>query len=218
MKKLPYLTIALAGLLALSACSKKEEPAITESDVKAAAEAAAAKATAESDAKTDAKLEQLKAESENALDAKKAAMEKKLAEQKAKMEAERAREQAAMEEKMVAQLTAESESMRTQFSKQNEALKKQLDSITKKYNSLKAELPEDTKSMVNEMLPELETKLSGLDTLIATYSPVTIEELMSFQSEYKNEIDTAKNIADEILKILGQGSVEEVMSGFGLGG
>ncbi|MBC2606448.1 hypothetical protein [Pelagicoccus albus] len=221
------LTLALTGILALSGCSKKDE--VTEADVQAAAaevKASAAAAQAESEKKMEDKLAaglaSIKEESDNKLAAaqeqmdsklaeEKAAMEEKMADEKAEMEAKLEEEKAALKAEMEEKLAAETESLKKQFASNASALQSQYDSLKSKYDSIKDSLPEDVVSAVSAKLPELSSSIGNLQSLASKFSPSTLEQIEEFKTKYQSELTTAKSLADEILKLVGKGSVESLL-------
>ncbi|MBK1876751.1 hypothetical protein [Pelagicoccus mobilis] len=177
------LTFTALGSIALTGCSKKEE--ITEADVQAAADKAAQEAVAASEKKNDDKMAAMKAESD-----------KKLADAKAEMEAK---------------LAAETKLLKEQFTASNAALRKQYDSLKSKYDSVKSKLPEDIVSQVSSTLPDLANSLGNLESIANTFTPSTLEQLNELKTKYEKELAVAKGIADQILKMLGKGSLESML-------
>lgn len=196
-----FLALALLSGAALSGCSKKEE--ITEADVQAAADKAAQEAVAASEKKNDDKLAAAQADAAAKLAAAKADSDKKLAAAQAEMKAE-----------MEAKLAAETKVLKEQFASSNAALKSQFDSLKEKYNSIKDKLPEDTAAAVSAKLPELASSLGSLETIANKFSPSSVEQLNELKSKYETELAVAKKVADEILKLLGKGSLESMLPKF----
>lgn len=210
------LSLTLASSLLLTACSKKEE--ITEADVEAAASKAAQEAAAASDKKTDDKLAAMASDAESKLAASKADAEAKLASAKADADAKLAAAKADSEAKlneakaeMEAKLAAETKALKEQFQSSNAALKSQFESLKEKYESIKDKLPEDTVAQISAKLPELASSLGGLESIANKFSPGSLDQLKELQSKYETELGVAKKVADEILKLLGKGSLESMM-------
>lgn len=202
MKKISkILTLTALSSLLFTACSKKEE--ITEADVQAAADKAAQEAVAASEQKNDDKLAAMKAESDKKLADAKAEMDAKLADEKAKLQAE-----------MEAKLASETEALKKQFTASNEALRTQFESLKEKYESAKDKLPEDIVSQVSAKLPDLSSSLGSLESIANKFNPSSLEQLSELSAKYEKELAIAKNIADEILKLLGKGSLESMLPKF----
>lgn len=191
---------ALSGLV-LTGCSKKEE--ITEADVQAAADKAATDAVAASEKKNDDKLAAMKAESEQ-----------KLADAKAEMEGKLADEKAALKKEMEAKLASQTQALKEQFAASNSALKSQFNSLKEKYESVKSKLPEDTVKSVSAKLPELASSLGNLESITNKFNPSSLEQLNELKTKYESELAVAKKIADEVLKLLGKGSLESMLPKF----
>ena len=199
MKKISKtLSFTLFSSLLLTACSNKEE--ITEADVQAAADKAAQEAVAASEKKNDDKLAAMQAESD-----------KKIADAKAEMEGKLADEKAKLQKEMEAKLASETEALKKQFTSSNAALKKQFESLKEKYDSVKSKLPEDVVSQVSAKLPDLASSLGNLESITSKFNPSSLEQLKELQSKYSDELAVAKKLADEVLKLLGKGSLESML-------
>lgn len=206
------LTLALASSLVFAGCSKKDE--ITEADVQAAADAAAqdAKDTAAANqAASDKKMEDKLA---SGLASLKKESDSQLADAKAEMEAKLADEKAKMEEQMNAKIEAESKALKEQFTASTAALKNQYESLKDKYNSVKDKLPEDTVQQISAKLPELASSIGSLESLTEKYSPGSLEQIKEFQTKYESELAVAKKVADEVLKMMGKGTLDSMMPKF----
>ncbi len=202
------LALALFSSAALVGCSKKEE--ITEADVQAAADKAAQEAVAASEKKNDDKLAAAQAANDSKLAQAKADSEAKLAQAKADSDAKLAEAKAEMK----AQLAAETKSLKEQFQSSNNALKTQYESLKEKYESIKDKLPEDTVAAISAKLPELASSLGSLESIANKFSPDSLEQLKELQTKYADELTVAKKVADEILKLLGKGSLESMLPKF----
>ncbi len=191
------LALALLSSAALTGCSKKEE--ITEADVQAAADKAAQEAVAASEQKNDSKLADAQAEADKKLAAAKAESDAKLAEAKTEMEAK---------------LAAETKALKDQFESSNATLRSQYESLKEKYDSVKDKLPKDTAEKVSAKLPELASSLGNLESIANKFSPSSVEQFNEIKTKYADELEVAKNVADEILKLLGKGSLESMLPKF----
>lgn len=189
--------LALLSSAALTGCSKKDE--LTEADVQAAADKAAQEAVAASDKKNDDKLAAAKADAEAKIAAAKADSDAKLDAAKKEMEAK---------------LASETKALKEQFQSSNAALKTQFDSLKEKYDSIKSKLPEDTVEKVSAKLPELASSLGSLETIADKFNPSSLEQLKELKTKYESELAIAKKVADEVLKLLGKGSLESMIPKF----
>ncbi|MDQ8203541.1 hypothetical protein [Pelagicoccus sp. SDUM812003] len=191
----PLLPLLAATLL--FGCSNQEEE---EAKTQAIADAAAQKAVAESDAKHEQDMAAMKAESEGKLANLKSEMEDKLADEKAKMQ-----------EEMKAELAAQAEELKAQYAASNRAIETQLESLTSKYESLKDKLPESAVTTFENKLPELQSSLGSLQSIVSNFNPSSLEQLKDLQTKYQKELAVAKQVADELLKLLGKSSLSELM-------
>lgn len=191
------LALTLAGSLALTGCSKKEE--LTEADVQAAADKAAQEAVAASDKRNDDKLASAQADANAKLASAKAEADAKLEAAKAEMEAK---------------LAEQSKALKAQFESSNAALKTQFESLKDKYDSIKSKLPEATVEKISAKLPELASSLGNLEGIANKFSPSSLEQLKELQTKYESELAVAKKVADEVLKLLGKGSLESLIPKF----
>lgn len=198
MNTLPKILALSIAAAALTACSQKEE--ISEADVQAAADKAAKEAVAASEKQNEDKIAALQADSD-----------KKIADAKAEMEGKLADEKAKLQQEMEAKLAQESEALKKQFTASNAALKSQFESLKEKYESAKDKLPEDIVSQVSAKLPELSSSLGNLEGLASKFNPTSLEQLSELKTKYEKELAVAKKIADEVLKLLGKGSLESML-------
>lgn len=207
-KPTKIFALALAGSIALSGCSKKEE--LTEADVQAAADKAAQQAVAASDKKTDDKLAAAQKDADAKLASAKADAAAKLAAAQADSEAKLNEAKAEMEAKLATQTKA----LKEQFQSSNAALKSQFDSLKEKYESVKDKLPEATVQSISAKLPELASSLGNLESIANKFSPGSLDQLKELQTKYESELAVAKKLADEVLKLLGKGSLESMLPKF----
>ncbi|EDY84122.1 hypothetical protein VDG1235_3752 [Verrucomicrobiia bacterium DG1235] len=206
------LSLALISSLVFSGCSKKEEaPQVTEADVQAAADAAAKEATdaaAASQAESEKKMEDKLA---SGLASIQKESDSKLADAKADMEAKMAAEKEKMKEEMAAKLAEETKALKNQFLASNASLKSQFDSLKEKYESVKDKLPDNVVETVSAKLPELASSLGNLESITSKFNPSSLEQLKELQTKYQSELALAKKVADEVLKLLGKGSLESML-------
>lgn len=190
------LATSLATILLLAGCAEKE-PEITEADVKAAAETA----TKETQAKSDKNLEsKLAAGLKNVKEDSKAALNEAKAELESKMKGELAKK-----------LVAQKEALTKQFTASNKALRSQVDSLMSKFNSLKNKLPESIIKPLTEKLPQLNTSIASLESLVSKFNPSSLEQVAEFKTKYEKELAIAKKVRDEVMKLLANTKVGDML-------
>lgn len=185
------LPIALAAALALSACGDKAEES---NNVAPAPEPAAAKpaASEESSASPAASL--------------------RAAASKLAAEADVAKDDAA--QAFQSELAGQTKVLASQFSMSTETLKKQYETLADKYQSLKSSLPEETVQAIEQRMPKLELSLESLEDMVAKFSPETMQQLDAFKTKYQNELGIAKDLADEIMKLLAASGLADKIPSF----
>lgn len=179
------LSIAASAVIFFSGCSKEEEqPALTEADVNEAAQEAAQEAQAESDQKLGDKL------ASGFADIKKSS-EDEIAKAKEEMQAE-----------FDSKLAAQKEALIAEFEKNNQALSDQVEALSSQYSKVEDDLPENVASSFQEKLPQLKSSVQNLQTLVARFSPESMEQLQEFQTKYQKEFATAKEIGQQLMQML----------------
>lgn len=190
------LATSLATILLLAGCADKK-PEITEADVKAAAENAANDAQAESDKNLESKLaaglKDIKAESKASLDKAKGQLESK------------------MKTELTEKLAAQKEVLTKKFTASNSALRSQIESLTKKFSSIKAKLPESIVKPLTQKLPQLNTSIDSLESLVSKFDPSTLEQVAEFKNKYEKELAIAKKVSDEVMKLLADTKIGDML-------
>lgn len=131
-----------------------------------------------------------------------------------KSENEALKQQTAALQAQTEELKAQSASLLSQIKSSNTALEDQIASLKSKYESAKSKLPASIVEPIEAKLPELDLSMSKLKELANSYSPETMAQVEAFQVKYDKEIAAAKKITDEILALLGKGSLDQMMPKF----
>ncbi len=184
------IAITALSSLVLAGCGKKEEapPAATQEDVQNAQ--AATEKTMES------KLASSLNQTTQAIDDAKAEVETK------------------MKAELDAKLAEQKQALTAQFNASNEALKAQVASLTKTFEAAKPQLPAPVVSSFQEKLPTLKTSVNSLESLVSSFSPTTMEQIETFKTKYEKELTTAKNVAQELSKLLANTKVGDMIPKF----
>ena len=181
------LSLTLCSSLLLAGCGNDEEE-LTEADVEAAAQEAAQEAQAETEQSVQDRL------STGFADMQKSAQEE-LNRAKAEVESN-------VKAEVEQRLAEQKEQLVTQFEASNSALRKQVDALTAQYEQLKPKLPESVQQPFQEKLPELNATVNNLESLVNQFSPDSMAQIEDFKNRYQNELATAKQLYNELVKAM----------------
>ena len=190
------LSISLVASLLLAGCGgKKEEPPVIQEPAKA----------------DQSDVDALKSESSKMKDQLNSLVSKT---DSLKSENEALKQQTANLTAQAEELKAQSAAYLKQIQSSNSALESQIQSLKSKYESVKEKLPESIVEPIEAKLPELDLSMSNLKSIANSYSPETVEQLETLQKKYAKELEIAKTVTDEILKLMGKGSLQELIPKF----
>jgi len=201
----PLKILLLAGaLLPLAGCGKQAEEDAAKAAESAAAAEQAAKEAQESQKSLASELATVKRSAEETASKLEQDVEQKLQEQERKM----AEQKEALEAEMNEKLEAQRQALVEEFQESNRGLEERFQSLKSQYEKAKPALPADTAGQLDQTLGNWNSSIQSLKSMVASFSPDSLEQLEAFKSEYGDELAAAKRYGEQAMELLKKSGID----------